>query len=152
MMTVKRYSKLKMFALYSLSVLVNVTPLIVIVALNWKIFIKTQREGVALTITGIVWFIFLISTFFNSLSFKLNRCATMIIIFVVLELMKPLLNHMCIFAGAAALGALIDTILIRPIIKRYKELRIATTTADITTMQVKQAVQEVLEAERSGRV
>ena len=58
---------------------------------------------------------------------------------------------MCIFAGAAALGALIDTILIRPIIRRYKELRKATTTADLTSSQVKEAMREILE-ERNGRV
>ena len=59
---------------------------------------------------------------------------------------------MCIFSGAAAIGALLDVILIRPAIKKYSELRVATQTADLTTEQVKTAVKELLEEERSGRV
>lgn len=146
----KRYSRLKMFGLGCLSVLVNLAPLLIVLLVNYELLIKTKREGLALTVTGVVWVIFLISTLIGSLPFKLNRCATMIIIFIVLELMKPLLVYMCIFAGAAALGALIDTIIIRPIIKRYAELRQATKTADLTTQQVKIAVKELLE-EGSGR-
>ena len=59
---------------------------------------------------------------------------------------------MTIFAGAAAIGALLDVIIVKPIIKRYAELRVASKTADITTQQVAQAVKDILNEERSGRV
>jgi hypothetical protein len=147
-MKVKRYSKFKMFGLWCLSILVNLLPLIVVLAVNYKFFITTQEESVALTITGIVWVVFLICSLIGSLPFRVNRCVVLVVFYGVLELMKPLLKYMCIFAGAVALGAILDTLIVRPIIKKYAELRQATKTADLTTMQVKQAVQELLE----GRV
>ena len=83
---------------------------------------------------------------------KMNRVATLIIIFVELELMKPLLNYMCSFAGAAAIGAFIDFMIVKPVIKRYAEMRLAVKTADVTTTQVVNAVKEMLNQERTGRV
>lgn len=151
-MKVKKYSKLKMFGLYVLSVLVNILPLLVVVAINWKACTKTTREGVAISVTGVVWVVFLIFTMIGSMPKKINRVAGMVMFFVILELMKPLLSYMTMFAGACAIGALLDAIIVRPIIKRYQELRVASKTADLTTLQVKQAVKELLEEERSGRV
>lgn len=151
MKKVKRYSKLKMFGLYMLSLFVNLLPLAIVVMVYWKDCTKTTREGIALSVTGIFWVLFLIITLTGAMPKNINRAVTLIIVFIILELMKPLLAYMCIFAGASAIGALLDSICIRPIIKRYEELRIATKSADITTQQVKEAVAELLE-ERSGRV
>lgn len=151
-MQVKKYSKLRMFGLYTLSIVVNLLPLIVVVIIHWEVCTKTRRECVALSVTGFVWVFFLVITMLGTLPKKINRVATLCIIFGVLELMKPLLNYMTIFAGAAAIGALLDVIIVKPIIKRYVELRVASKTADITTQQVKIAVNELLNEERSGRV
>lgn len=151
-MQVKKYSKLKMFGLYVLSIIVNLLPLIIVLIIKWEVCTKTKSESVAISVTGFVWVFFLIVSMLGSLPGRINRVATLIIIFVVLELMKPLLRYMCIFAGAAAIGALLDLIIIKPIIKRYAELRVASKTADITTQQVKIAVRELLDEERSGRV
>lgn len=151
-MQVKKYSKLKMFGLYALSLAVNLIPLIVVLIINWEVCTKTKREGIAISVTGFVWVFFLIITMLGTLPKKINRVATLCIVFGVLELMKPLLNYMTIFAGAAAIGALLDVIIIKPIIKRYAELRVASKTADITTQQVKLAVKELLDEERTGRV
>ena len=149
-MKVKRYSKLKMFFLGCLSVVINLLPLVVVLIVNYEFIVTTKREGLALSITGVVWVLFLVVSLLGSLPLRLNRCVTLVIVYAVLELMKPLLEYMCIFAGAVALGAILDTIFIRPIIKKYRELRQATKTADLTTIQVKQAVQEILE--NNGRV
>lgn len=151
MKKVKRYSKLKMFGLYMLSLFVNLLPLAIVVMVYWEDCTKTTRESVALTVTGVFWVLFLVITLIGAMPKNINRAFTLVLIFVVLELMKPLLAYMCIFAGASAIGALLDSIIIRPIIVRYVELRQATKTADITTNQVKEAVAELLE-ERSGRV
>lgn len=147
-----------MFCLYLLRLAVNLLPLIVVLVVNYKIYTKTQQEGIALTITGVFWVLFLIFTMLGIAPKNVNRAVTLVIVFVVLKLMQPLLTHMCTFAGAVAIGALLDAIVIMPIITRYKELRVATKTADITTSQIKQAVQEIIEEkeankeERSGRV
>lgn len=151
-MQVKKYSKFKMLCLYLLSLLVNLIPLIIVLIINWSICTKTKREGIAISVTGFVWVFFLVVTMIGTLPRKINRVATLCIVFCVLEFMKPLLNYMTIFAGAAAIGALLDVIIVKPIIKRYAELRIASKTADITTQQVKLAVKELLDEERSGRV
>ncbi len=149
---IKKYSKFKMFGLYVLSVLVNILPLVVVLIINWESCTKTQREGIAISVTGFVWIFFLIVSMLGSMPKKLNRVGCLIIVFLMLELMKPLLSYMCIFAGSAVIGAILDVILIRPIIKRYAELRVATKTADITTQQVSEAVREILKEEGSGRV
>lgn len=151
-MQVKKYSKLKMFGLYALSVLVNLLPLIVVLIINWKNCTKTEREGVAITVTGFVWVGFLVFSMLGTMPKKINRVAGLVIVFGMLELMKPLLNYMCVFAGAAAIGAILDVLIMRPIIKKYQELRVATQTADLTAQQVKEAVKELLQEERSGRV
>ena len=151
-MRVKKYSKLKMFFLYVLSIAVNLIPLIIVLIFNWEVCTKTKREGIAISVTGVVWVFFLIITMLGTLPKKINRVATLCILFGVLELMKPLLNYMTIFAGATAIGALLDFIIVKPIIKRYIELRIASKTADITTQQVAQVVKDILKEERSGRV
>ena len=151
-MQVKKYSKLKMFGLYALSLAVNLIPLIVVLIINWEVCTKTKREGIAVSVTGFVWVFFLVITMLGTLPKKINRVATLCIVYGVLELMKPLLNYMTIFAGTAAIGALLDVIIIKPIIKRYAELRVASKTADITTQQVKLAVKELLDEERNGRV
>lgn len=148
---IKKYSKFKMFGLYVLSVLVNILPLVVVLIINWEFCTKTKREGIAISVTGFVWIFFLIISMLGSMPKKLNRVGSLIIVFLILELMKPLLSFMCVFAGASAIGAILDVIIVRPIIRRYVELRIASKTADITTQQVKLAVAELLE-ERSGRV
>ena len=150
-MAVKRYSKLKMFALYVASVLVNILPLIIVLAFNWKHFTKTPRETLAISITGFVWIAFLVVSMIGSLPNKLNRVAKITIVYVMLVVMKPLLMHMTVFAGASAIGALLDLIILKPIITRYKELRLATKTADITTQQMEQVMNKILD-ERSGRV
>ena len=59
---------------------------------------------------------------------------------------------MCLFAGAAAIGAILDFMIVKPIIKRYAEMRLATKTADVTTAQGVSAVKEMLNQERTGRV
>lgn len=151
-MQVKKYSKLKMFGLYSLSVFVNILPLIVVLIINWKACTKTTREGVAITITGIAWLLFLVISIKGTMPNRMNRAVTLSIVFIFLLLMKPLLDKMCIFAGSATLGCLLDVIFVRPLIIKYRELRVATKTADLTTEQVKVAIQEALKEERNGRV
>lgn len=148
----KKYSKFKMLSLYLLSVFVNIIPLLLVVAFNWKACTKTTRSGLALSVTGIFWVMFLLLSMLGTMPKKMNRVATLIIIFVVLELMKPLLNYMCSFAGAAAIGAFIDFMIVKPVIKRYAEMRLAVKTADVTTTQVVNAVKEMLNQERTGRV
>ena len=141
-----------MFYLYVLSVIVNLAPLIVVLIVNWEVCTKTRREGLAITVTGAVWTLFLIATMLGSLPHKVNRAVSLTAVFCVMELMKPLLKYMCVFAGAAAIGAILDGMIIKPIIKRYAELRVASKTADITTNQVREAIKEVMREERSGRV
>jgi hypothetical protein len=148
----KKYSRIKMLSLYLLSVGVNIMPLLIVIAFNWKACTKTIREGVALSVTGIFWVLFLVLTMMGAMPKKINRAVVLTMLFVVLELMKPLLNYMCLFAGAAAIGALLDVMIARPMIKRYAELRVATKTADMTTNQVVEAVKEMLQQERTGRV
>lgn len=150
-MQVKKYSKLKMCGLYLLSLLVNLVPLVIVLLINWEICTKTKREGIAISVTGFVWVFFLLVTMLGGVPKKINRVATLFIVFVVLELMKPLLNYMTIFAGAAAIGAMLDMLIVKPIIKRYAELRLATKSADLTTIQVTNAVKEILK-EGTGRV
>lgn len=150
-MKVKRYSKLKMIGLYALCLLVNIMPLIIVLIVNWNVCTKTTREAVAISSTGIVWVFFLVVTLLGATPRKINRAVGLCLVFGLFELMKPLLNYMCIFAGAAAIGAILDGLIVRPWIKRYTELRTATKSADLTTQQVKQAVKEILE-EGSGRV
>lgn len=150
-MQVKKYSKLKMCGLYLLSLLVNLVPLVIVLLINWEICTKTKREGIAISVTGFVWIFFLLITMLGGVPKKINRVATLFIVFVVLELMKPLLNYMTIFAGAAAIGAMLDMLIVKPIIKRYAELRLATKSADLTTIQVTNAVKEILK-EGTGRV
>ena len=140
----KRYSKVKMFLLYVLSLLVNLLPLIIVLIINWGVCTKTQREGVAITVTGISWIVFLVASMIGAMPKKVNRVVTLVVAFVVLELMKPLLSCMCMFSGAAAIGALLDLCAVKPFIKKYQELRVATKTADMTTEQVKLAVKEIL--------
>jgi hypothetical protein len=150
-MQVKKYSKLKMCGLYLLSLLVNLVPLVIVLVINWEICTKTKREGIAISVTGFVWIFFLLISMLGSVPKKINRVATLFIVFAVLELMKPLLNYMTIFAGAAAIGAMLDILIVKPIIKRYAELRLATKSADLTTIQVTNAVKEILK-EGTGRV
>ncbi len=141
-----------MFLLYALSVIVNLAPLIIVLIVNWEVCTKTRREGLAITVTGAVWTLFLIATMLGTLPHKVNRAVSITAVFLVLELMKPLLKYMCLFAGAAAIGAILDGLIIRPIIKRYAELRVASKTADLTSIQVKEAIKEAMKEERSGRV
>lgn len=148
----KKYSKLKMFGLYALSLFVNLLPLLIVLLINWEACTKTKREGVAISVTGIAWIIFLVMTMLGTMPKRVNRVVTLVIVFVVLELMKPLLSYMCIFAGASAIGAMIDIVAVRPFINRYKEYRLATKTAQITTEQVKEAVKEIIKTENTGRV
>ena len=140
-----------MCGLYLLSLLVNLVPLVIVLLINWEICTKTKREGIAISVTGFVWIFFLLITMLGGVPKKINRVATLFIVFVVLELMKPLLNYMTIFAGAAAIGAMLDMLIVKPIIKRYAELRLATKSADLTTIQVTNAVKEILK-EGTGRV
>lgn len=141
-----------MFGLYILSVLVNILPLVVVLIINWEACTKTRRECVAITVTGFVWIFFLVVTMIGSMPKQTNRVATLCIVFGVLELMKPLMHYMTIFSGACAIGGILDLIIVKPIIKKYRELRVATKTADITTQQVAQVVKDILKEERTGRV
>ncbi|MBR2377442.1 MAG: hypothetical protein IKA85_06735 [Clostridia bacterium] len=149
-MKAKRYSKFKMFLLWCLSLTANLLPLVIVLAINYKYMVTTKEEGFALTVTGVVWVLFLLISLKGTLPFKMNRCVTLIIVYVLLELMKPLLSYMSVFAGACALGSLIDIVIIKPMIVKYREVRQATKTADMTTEQIKVAVAEIIE-ERGGR-
>lgn len=149
---VKKYSRLKMDGLFLLSILVNLIPLIIVLVVNWGICTKTKREGIAITLTGIVWVLVLIATISNSVPKKVNKIFGLTVAMVLCELMRPLLKYMTLFIGAALIGVILDTIIVKPKINRYKELRLASKTAEITTMQVKEAVKEIISQERSGRV
>ena len=73
-MQVKKYSKLKMFGLYALSLLVNLLPLIIVLIVNWEVCTKTKREGVAISVTGFVWVFFLVITNICSLQIYVILC------------------------------------------------------------------------------
>lgn len=152
-MQIKKYNKFKMFGLYVLSVFVNLLPLFIVILINWEACTKTRREGIALSVTGVVWTMFLIFSMLGAMPKRVNRVVGLVVVYVLLEIMKPLLTYMCVFAGASAIGALLDLIIVRPIIRRYIELRVASKTADITTQQVQEVVKQCLESEeRNGRV
>ena len=77
-MKVKKYSKLKMFGLYVLSVVTNILPLLVVIAINWEDCTKTTREGVAISVTGIVWVCFLVFTMLGSMPMiLLGECSSL---------------------------------------------------------------------------
>ena len=149
----KKYSKLKMVGLYAISFGVNVLPLIVVLIINWEACTKTQREGIAITVAGIFWLLFLASSMLSSLPIKANRVVVLVVLFVMLLLMKPLMEYMAMFSGAAALGAIADVLIVKPIIKQYNEKRVVEKTAGETTKQIKAVMQEMFEEqERKGRV
>lgn len=149
----KKNNKMKMFWLYLLSFGVNILPLLIVIIFNWDDCTKTEREGLALTVAGIFWVIFLIVSMLNSVPFKVNRVVVLVVLFVLLLLMKPLLNLMAIFCGASAFGAMVDTFVVKPIIKRQKEKKLIGETAEETTKQIKAVMQEIIkEQENKGRV
>lgn len=151
---IKEYSLTKLIVFRILSVLVNILPLIVLLIINWNVYTKTRSESVALTVTGIVWLIYLIMSAFSTFSPKFSRPVKLLVAFIVLELIDPLVGNLKWFALCGFIGALADYLVIQPIIKNLLELKVATKTSEMTRDAIKDILKEEKESEESdkGRV
>ncbi len=148
MAKIKRYKASHLLLLRLLCVLVNIAPLVVLLIINWDVYTKTRSESIALSVTGIVWLVFLIMSAFSSFSPKLARPVKLLCFFIILELINPLILSLKWFVLCSFIGALADYIIIQPLIRQMIELRVATKTTDMT----KEAVREIIKEEMGGRV
>lgn len=137
----KKNLKVRLVFLYIGSFIISIAPLVVVLALNWGDYTKTPGDTVKLCFGG-VFALFLI---FLKVIGKLKMPRRIVffgILFLLVYLLKALLDDILLLSGMALAGELIDLLCFqRPIIVTKESIMIEKTS-DATASKVEEAMKK----------
>ncbi len=141
----KRRVKLLIAQLFSF--MVAILPLIVVFIVNRERYFINVAAGVKLATGGIIVIVLMLANALGRLKVP-GGIMAYLIVFLLSYLLEAILNDLAILSGAALLGAVVDYLIMRPIVKKLREDIMVGKTADATADKVKQILDEYI----GGRV
>lgn len=137
----KKKLRVRLVFLYIGSFIISIAPLVVVLALNWGDYTKTPGDTVKLCFGG-VFALFLI---FLKVIGKLKMPRRIVffgILFLLVYLLKALLDDILLLTGMALAGELIDLLCFQRPIKITKESIMIEKTSDATASKVEEAMKK----------
>lgn len=133
--------KVRLAFLYIGSFLISIAPLVVVLALNWGDYTKTPGDTVKLCFGG-VFALFLI---FLKVIGKLKMPRRIVffgILFLLVYLLKALLDDILLLTGMALAGEVIDLLCFQRPIKTTKEKIMIEKTSEATASKVEEVMKK----------
>lgn len=137
----KKNLKVRLVFLYIGSFIISIAPIVVVLALNWDDYTKTPGDTVKLCFGG-VFALFLI---FLKVIGKLKMPRRIVffgILFLLVYLLKALLDDILLLSGMALAGELIDLLCFQRPIMVTKESIMIEKTSDATASKVEEAMKK----------
>lgn len=138
----KKKLRVRLVFLYIGSFIISIAPLVIVLALNWGDYTKTPGDTVKLCFGG-VFALFLI---FLKVIGKLKMPRRIVffgILFLLVYLLKALLDDILLLSGMALAGELIDLICFQKPIKVTKENILIEKTSDATASKVEEVITRI---------
>lgn len=139
--------RVKLAVLSILSFVISVVPLASIILINTDKYFVNIAAGVKLAAGGMIVIVLMLLNAFGRLKIP-GGVMAYLIVFLLAYLLEAVLKDLMLISGAALLGAALDHIFIRPLVKKAREDILVGKTADATADKVKAVLDEYL----GGRV
>lgn len=139
--------RVKLCVLQVLSFIVSAAPLAVLLIINLDKYFVTIAAGVKLAAGGMLVIVLMLLNAFGRLKIP-GGVMAYLIVFLLAYLLEAVLADLMLISGAALIGAVVDYIFIRPLVKRARDEIMIGKTADATAEKVKSVLDEYL----GGRV
>ena len=139
----KKKLRVRLVFLYIGSFIISIAPLVVVLALNWGDYTKTPGDTVKLCFGG-VFALFLI---FLKVIGKLQMPRRIVffgILFLLVYLLKSLLDDILLLSGMALAGELIDLLCFQRPIKITKERIMIEKTSDAIANKVDETIKKYI--------
>lgn len=139
----KKKLRVRLVFLYIGSFIISIAPLVVVLVLNWGDYTKTPGDTVKLCFGG-VFALFLI---FLKVIGKLQMPRRIVffgILFLLVYLLKALLDDILLLSGMALVGELIDLLCFQRPIKVTKENIMIEKTSDAIANKVDETIKKYI--------
>lgn len=140
-MKTRTKSRLKILAVYLLSIIASVLPLLICLIVNRSKYFTTPGEVVKTSIGGIILLIFVFLKTVGKLKMP-RRVVLFGLVFIMSYLLQALLPDLTLLSGLALIGEGIDYIIFQPIIANMRSNATVNHAADATAERVEQIIKE----------
>lgn len=140
--------KVRLIFLQIGSFIVSITPLIVVLGINWGDYTETPADTVKLCFGGIVVAVLLFMKVIGKLRMP-HRIVFFGILFVMAYLLQAILQDILLLSGMALAGEALDCIFFQRAIRITRENILVNKTADATTERVEEVIKKYI---GNGRV
>jgi peptidoglycan/LPS O-acetylase OafA/YrhL len=142
--------KWRLFLLKALSLIACTGPLAVVFLANFDRYVTTVEEGIKLAGGGILVIVLIAIIVLGKMKMPpiVVVCGT---VSLIAWLIQPILADLAMLGVITTSGALVDYIIIKPLIRKTKEALLIDRAADETTARVTEQVEEMLK-NYTGRV
>lgn len=133
--------KVRLAFLYIGSFLISIAPLVVVLALNWGDYTKTPGDTVKLCFGGVLALFLIFLKVIGKLQMS-RRIVFFGILFLLVYLLKALLDDILLLTGMALAGEVIDLLCFQRPIKATKEKILIEKTSDATANKVEEVMKK----------
>lgn len=133
--------KVRLAFLYIGSFLISIAPLVVVLALNWGDYTKTPGDTVKLCFGGVLALFLIFLKVIGKLQMP-RRIVFFGILFLLVYLLKALLDDILLLAGMALVGEVIDLLCFQRPIKLTKEKILIEKTSTATANKVEEVMKK----------
>lgn len=133
--------KVRLAFLYIGSFLISIAPLVVVLVLNWGDYTKTPGDTVKLCFGGVIALFLIFLKVIGKLKMP-RRIVFFGILFLLVYLLKALLDDILLLSGMALAGEVIDLLCFQRPIKTTKEKILIEKTSDATASKVEEVMKK----------
>lgn len=144
----KKIIKLRILQL--LSFVATVTPLLVVIVINWNSYVTTLSDGIKISIGLVMALLFLLLKVLGKLKMP-KRVLFYALVCAMSYFLYPLIEDIVLISGMCLLGEIIDLVLFQKPIKNLKDNIYIEKTADVTSTKVEEKVKNILDNYMGGR-
>ena len=142
--------KNKLRILTILSFVTSILPIVLVVGINWDVYVKTTGDAVKLTFGGIIAGFLVLLKVMDKLKVP-NKFVLLGSVFVMSYLLQSILQDLTLLSGMAFLGEALDCFFFQTPIKKLREAIMIEKTADATSSKIESIIDKKLNSLNNGR-
>lgn len=142
--------KNKLRILTILSFVTSILPVVLVVGINWDVYVKTTGDAVKLTFGGIIAVFLVLLKVMDKLKVP-NKFVLLGSVFVMSYLLQSILQDLTLLSGMAFLGEVLDCFFFQTPIKKLREAIMIEKTADATSSKIESIIDKKLNSLNNGR-
>lgn len=131
--------KRKLIFLYVGSFLVSIAPLLAVLIIRWGEYTKTPEDTVKLCIGGVICLFFIFLKVIGKLKMP-SRIVLFGVVFILVYLLKAILDDLLILSGMALAGELLDMLFFQRAIRKTKENVFVEKTSEVTAEKIEAVI------------